>query len=222
MKSFVITILDNPKSVQAAERCIKSMPDFNVEKWEAFTPSSCNVYEEFENRGFDHQGFDPQGGKVYSFKENAMAAFLSHTSIWMWCEDNNEEVQIFEHDAVATGFVPRFIGYNKCISLGKPSYGNYKIAPRIGVHPLFSKPYFPGAHAYRMKPAGAKLLLAGAKKHAQPTDIFLNNTHFPWLEEYYPWTIDANDSFTTIQRELGCRAKHNWDGGETFQIIHED
>lgn len=222
MKSYVITIMDNRNSVSAAKRCQNSLPDYNVEMFEAFTPKSIDVYEEFEKRGFDHTGFDPEGGKTYSYKENAMAAFLSHTAIWQECLDEDIEVQIFEHDAVAVGMVPKFIPYKKCVSLGRPSYGNFKNAPRMGVHKLFSKPYFPGAHAYRMKPNGAKVLLEGARAHAKPTDIFLNSTDFPFLEEYYPWPIIANDSFTTIQRELGCRAKHNWDGGETFKIIHED
>lgn len=222
MKSYVITIMENDKSVSAAKRCINSMPEYNIEMFPAFTPQNCDPYKEFEVMGFDHHGFDPTEGMVYSFKENAMCAFLSHTSCWAKSVTENIEVQIFEHDAVCTTHLPEFIPYKKCVSVGRPSYGNFKNAPHMGVHKLFSKPYFPGAHAYRMKPSGAKLLLEGATKHAKPTDIFLNIADFPFLEEYFPWPVMANDSFTTIQREQGCLAKHNWDGGETFRIIHDD
>ena len=51
---------------------------------------------------------------------------------------------------------------------------------------------------------------------ARPTDVFLNIESFPWLEEYYPWPVKADDSFTTIQNEFGCYAKHNY--GETYGI----
>ena len=44
---------------------------------------------------------------------------------------------------------------------------------------------------------------------ARPTDVFLNRNTFPFLEEYFPWPVEAKDSFTTIQSERGCTAKHN-------------
>jgi hypothetical protein len=42
-----------------------------------------------------------------------------------------------------------------------------------------------------------------------PTDVFLNLNSFAFLQEFYPWPVEARDSFTTIQSEIGCRAKHN-------------
>jgi len=36
------------------------------------------------------------------------------------------------------------------------------------------------------------------------------------LQEYWPWPVEAHDSFTTIQNENGCLAKHNY--GETYGI----
>ena len=75
-----------------------------------------------------------------------------------------------------------------------------------------SKNYFPGAHAYMLNPMGAKLLMKEAKRLARPTDVFLNINSFPWLQEYYPWPVEAVDSFTTIQNTQGCFAKHNYDG----------
>ena len=51
---------------------------------------------------------------------------------------------------------------------------------------------------------------------AGPTDIFIHSSKFT-LGEYYPWPVEARDSFTTIQRKEGCWAKHNY--GETYEII---
>ena len=53
------------------------------------------------------------------------------------------------------------------------------------------------------------MLIDQARMEARPTDVFLNVNTFPFLEEHDPWPVEARDSFTTIQSEIGCRAKHN-------------
>ena len=58
--------------------------------------------------------------------------------------------------------------------------------------------------------AGAKLLIDQAKIDAGPTDTFLHLDRFNFLQEYYPWPVEARDNFTTIQNESGCIAKHNY------------
>jgi hypothetical protein len=68
-----------------------------------------------------------------------------------------------------------------------------------------------------LKPDGAKLLVNQAKIMARPTDVYINIQTFPWIQEYYPWPVEARDSFTTIQKEEGCLAKHSY--GETYEII---
>ena len=76
----------------------------------------------------------------------------------------------------------------------------------------------PGAHGYYLTPAGAAALIEGAFKHGvHPVDKFLSPMHFPWIREYYPWPIEAHDSFTTIQKEKGCLSKHNW--GPEYRIL---
>ena len=50
-----------------------------------------------------------------------------------------------------------------------------------------------------------------------PTDVYLNTQFFPWLQEYYPWIAEAKDHFTTIQKEKGCLAKHNYN--ENYEIL---
>lgn len=218
MKSVVITITGLEESLQAARRCINSTKKFNTSVFPAFTPKD-NPDVMLKDDGVNLSGFNQQTGREYSYEMSAIAAFCSHYHLWKNCVLHNEEHQIFEHDAVAYGDIPEFINYDKCISLGEPSYGNYSTPNNLGVNVLTSKPYFPGAHAYRIKPAGAKLLIEKAKTAACPTDVFLNLKNFPWLQEFYPWPVKAKDSFTTIQRELGCRAKHNWNGGTGFRII---
>lgn len=214
MISYVITIMDNPRSVQAAQRCIKSMPEFNIQMFPAITPAD-NPLNILQKKGIPAKGFD----EVYSYKEKCVSAFLSHHTLWEKCVEDSIEYQIFEHDAVGIGNIPNFINYDRCISIGKPSYGRYKTPSQLGVNPLTSKRYFPGAHAYRVKPRGAKEFISKAKTEGMPTDVYLHLDRFPWLQEYYPWGVEAKDSFTTIQKPAGCLAKHNWNDGIGYDIL---
>lgn len=199
--------MDNEKSVKSAERCITSgytTGGITIEKWPATTPrDDINIIA--ANEGINTAAID----EVYSRTSNCLAAFLSHYRLWKWSVQNNEEITIFEHDAVCVNVINSTIIYNACISLGHPSYGKFNTPATLGVNPLTSKTYFPGAHAYRLKPAAAKFFIQQAKTAARPTDVFLNLNSFPFLEEYYPWLVEAKDSFTTIQNVNGIAAKHN-------------
>ena len=212
MKSFVIKIKSEPKSVAIAQRCINSMPQFDVQMFDAITPKD-DPLKMAKEKGIPLQLFN----EGYSRIENCVSAFLSHHTLWEMCYRDQEEYQIFEHDAVCVNNIPQFIPYEGCISLGAPSYGKFKTPENIGVNPLTSKPYFPGAHAYRLKPIGAKTLIGRAKKDARPTDVYLNRDYFPWLQEYYPWPVVVKESFTTIQKLEGCVAKHGYKGG--YEIL---
>lgn len=207
-------MIENKKSIAAADRCIDSGVKYgmSIQYFRAITPKD-SIDDILSIHGISKDGFREK----YSRLDNCIAAFLSHYALWVDCVANNQEYQIFEHDAIIVSSIPEYIDYQGCISLGKPSYGKYNDPLLIGVNPLTSKRYFPGAHAYRIKPGAAKQLIAQAKVNARPTDVFLHNDTFPWLEEYYPWPVEARDSFTTIQRVEGCMAKHNY--SDKYEII---
>lgn len=215
MKSFVITIESLPESVKAATRCIRSMPEYDVQMFPAVTPDDDPIMIA-GSEGLDLSFFDVDAQK-YSRFERCVSAFLSHYSLWKKCIEDNEEYQIFEHDAVCVGNLPQFISHDGCISLGAPSYGKFNTPSVLGVSPLVSKIYFPGAHAYRLKPKAARTLVQHARENAAPTDVYLCKSNFPWLQEYYPWPVEARDTFSTIQKENGCRAKHNY--GESYELL---
>lgn len=215
MKSFVITIKSMPESVKAAKRCIRSMPEYDVQMFPAVTPDDDPIMIA-GSEGLDLSFFDVDAQK-YSRFERCVSAFLSHYSLWKKCIEDNEEYQIFEHDAVCVGNLPQFISHHGCISLGAPSYGKFNTPSVLGVSPLVSKIYFPGAHAYRLKPKAAKTLVQHARENAAPTDVYLCKSNFPWLQEYYPWPVEARDTFSTIQKKNGCRAKHNY--GESYELL---
>lgn len=209
MKAYVITIMDNPNSLAAAKRCIESGAKHgcDVEHFKAVTPMD-NPQKMMEERQLPCMNFITDAQK-YSRYQNVIAAFLSHYSLWEQSVRDEEEIMILEHDAVFVDQLRDF-NYDKVISIGRPSYGKWNSPSSLGVVPLQSKKYFPGAHAYIVKPEGAHELMVQASIKAGPTDVFLHTDTFPWLQEYYPWPVEAWDSFTTIQRAEGCTAKHNY------------
>lgn len=217
MKSFVITIEDIPESVAAAERCIASMPEFNVQKFKAVTPKN-DPKRMLKERGINPDWFLSVDNGRYSKLLRCMAAFLSHHTLWEMCVADNVEYQIFEHDAVRVGNLPQVINHRGTLNIGAPSYGTFQTPKNIGLNSLVSKPYFPGAHAYRMKPNAARAIVNHARDMACATDVFLNKENFPWLEEYYPWPVIAKDNFSTIQNQGGCHAKHGYNKA-TYKIL---
>ena len=213
-KAFVITIMDNEQSVQMADRCIstfeKHNPKTTIEKFDAITPAK-NPFSLAELWKIPAKNFIEK----YSRHERCVSAFLSHMSLWRKSMKLDEPIIIFEHDAVTVApiRIPHFTGL---INLGKPSYGKFQM-PQLGVGPLVSKQYMPGAHAYAIRPEAARILCEQAVFDAAPTDVYLNRKLFPWIQELYPWPVECRDTFTTIQNETGCLAKHNY--GQDYEII---
>ena len=214
MKSYVICIQSNKHSVEAAERCIESGKKFGytIEKHNAYCPDD-NPHKIFEEEGLPVSEFKIDAR--FSRLEPCMCGFLSHRSLWIKAFKENQQILILEHDAIFLNKLPNKCAFDGIISFGKPSYGRYKTVKKEGVYKLFSKVggYLPGAHAYCVTPVGAKRLLDKALVAAEPTDLFINNRNFPTVSEYYPWPIVCDDSFSLIQNEEGCFAKHNYKKG---------
>ena len=214
MKAKVITLIQNPQSIEVAERCIASGKKHfvNIEMFRAINPLEHEPLEMLENESIPPNAFDEK----YSRNLNCISAFLSHYTLWKECAMGDEVYTIFEHDAVVTAPLPT-VEFWYVMNLGAPSYGNFNTPKTLGVNPLTTKRYFPGAHAYMITPEGASRLVREASKHAKPTDLYLNLDIFPFLQEYYPFCAYVDDSFTTIQNEEGCVAKHNWN--KDYKII---
>ena len=212
--NYVIAIEDNERSVNIAQRCIASAAKYgtDVEIFSAITPRNTDIYKFAEQEGIDTNGFN----EVYSRLDNCIAAFLSHYSVWKLAAKSKQPVTIFEHDAVVVDQIDN-INFDRVVTLGKPSYGKFNTPTFLGTGPLVQKPYFGGAHAYRVSKEGASELIKQAKIKAKPTDVFLNTDTFPWLQENYPWKVEVNEAFSTIQKTQGCLAKHQY--GESYELL---
>lgn len=208
MRSYVITIIDNVDSCSAADRCIESGKRFGVhiDRIAAYVPAD-NPSLLMKHNGINDTQFD----EVYSDTNKCKAAFMSHYACWKLSVSQEENILILEHDAIFVNNLPKGLDtYNGLCSFGKPSYGRFNIPQKLGYNKLVSKQYLPGAHAYLISPAAAKEVIKTTILSAEPTDVFLNNVNFPFIQEYYPYPIEAHDTFTTIQNKHGCQAKHNF------------
>lgn len=217
LKAFVITIENLPESQKAADRCIASAEKhgMHVEKFFGVTPADDPV-----SKARELMIPIDRFREKYSRFENCLSAFLSHHSLWVQCstDPDKSDYLILEHDAVFNDSIKDVPFFKGLISYGAPSYGKFVTPPKLGLNKLTSKQYLPGAHAYRVRPNAAKILVNAARHWAGPTDLFLCNRNFQFIEEYYPWPISAEDSFTTIQNETGCLAKHNFNPS-TYKVI---
>jgi GR25 family glycosyltransferase involved in LPS biosynthesis len=214
MKAFVITIHHNPNSVEAAERCIESGKKYGilVEKWSANAPDRMDIHEWFRERSIPDKWFHEE----YSRLENCMAAFSSHYTLWQHCVKLKQPILILEHDAVFVDRLP-VVTQGHIVNFGKPSYGDWLIPNFVGENKIFSKAYLPGAHAYKVTPAAAQELIARAAFEAGPTDVYIHRERFHFINEVYPWPVEVQETFTTIQRTMGCYAKHQYN--DKYKII---
>jgi len=237
MKFYIIRIKDNEQSCKVAQRCLDSLEKFygNTYKFDehfhffdAITPKD-NPERILFNYGVRKlkNFIEP-----YSRWDNVISAFTSHFSIWKDIVKLNKPGFIFEHDAVLVDNLPviptrmsdgrlklaphSLLG--DIVNVGYPSYGKFNIPPVMGINPLTSKQYFPGAHAYYLTPKGAQQLIDVAKTEAGPTDVFIHYRRFNNLQEWYPWPVIAKDSFSTIQNQKGCLAKHNYNP-ERYKLV---
>jgi hypothetical protein len=212
LKSYCIYV--KHKADVVAKRCVESgkKHGVDVELYVAHTPASLDIEGYFQEYKLPDAGFREK----YSRFDPVRCAFASHHSLWRKCAKGKDAFLILEHDAVFVDSLPNTI-HGHIVNLGKPSYGNFKTPMKLGEQNLFSKKYLPGAHAYMITPFGANLLLQRAQVDAGPTDVFIHEERFPnVIHEVYPHPVVCKDSFTTIQNETGCLAKHNYN--ENYEI----
>lgn len=209
MKGYVVTLLNLVESVNVANRCVESGKAVGVDV-EIFPATyKDNSKAELKSLGLKINKFD----NSYSNEDAVLGNFVSQYKIWNKIVESGEPGIVLEHDAVFTRKLPKMKG--DIINLGKPSFGRYneKKEDEKGIFPMFSKRggYIPGAHCYYLTPQGAKQLIKKAKQiGAGPCDLFLNTRNFPDIKEVYPWCAEVVETFSTIQKEKGCLAKHHY------------
>lgn len=214
IKAFVITLSKVAKSVESAEVARKSAVDhgLDVEIFDAVSrEQSRGLMEELGLRV-------RECGDATGDYEAMLGCFLSHYSLWQRCCELETPLVILEHDAVVTlPILKETLQGHALVNLGKPHYGRLK-RPRsfqfwIGaifrlfqkkspeVYSLFSRTHMPGTHGYYVEPKGAKKLIEVAHQLGiRPADLYMVNREFPFIEELYPWCVEARPKFSSIQK----------------------
>jgi GR25 family glycosyltransferase involved in LPS biosynthesis len=213
MKAFVITV-DHPKSHESADKCIESCAKqgIHVEKFNAITPKD-NPREIIRNITGNTKGMLLD---LQPFPERVAACFASQLTLWDMCSKDSEPYLILEHDAVLELPFPHDLEFDRCITLGRPSWGPYLDSPQTlskkyneGVNKLRSH-CFIGNHAILIKPEGARDIIEKAGiVPVEPADTFLSNHYFTFLEEYFPWPFVVRETFSMIQGDASGDGKAN-------------
>lgn len=215
VKGYVVTLLNIAESVEIAKRAVESAAQFGIDA--CYWPG---VWRDDAIAQMQAEGL--RAGKWDQSWSNTNAVignFVAQYRIWKEIAAAECGAMIFEHDAVVVGRLPNLAGEGDIITLGKPSFGTLRPRQSPGFYPLFSYgDKIPGAHGYYLTPGGAASLVAAARRDgAMPVDKFICPQRFD-IREYWPWPIEAHDSFTTIQKEKGCRSKHSYRRG-AYRIL---
>jgi len=203
MKCFVITV-DHPKSHEIADRCIESCAKqgLHVEKFNAITPKD-NPREIIKRITGNSRRMIID---IEPHPERVASCFASQLVLWDRCSKDTEPYLILEHDAVLELPFPHDIEFDRCITLGRPSWGTHLPPKQVldkkmkqGVQSLTSH-CFIGNHAVLMKPEGAKQIIESARDRViEPADTFLASNTYDFLEEYYPWPFVVRETFSMVQ-----------------------
>jgi len=213
MKAYVVTLNNIPESIEAAERAVASAKMHGL--YAFFWPGVWRDDAQYEMavEGLKKGTFD----ETWSNTDAALGNFVAQFRIWQEIAHGDPGI-ILEHDSVVVAPIPQLDGHGDIITLAKPSFGKLRQPANPGFYPLFSSgDKIPGAHGYYLTPTGAATLVNMAKrKGAIPVDKFICPQRFH-ITEYWPWPIEAHDTFTTIQKQKGCLSKHNY--GPEYKIL---
>ncbi len=141
---------------------------------------------------------------------------MSHYMLWNYCVGLNEPIIILEHDAVFIRDFPKDIEFNGICQINDPAgatrRGNWwsqQMVNRgtVGVHEKTwvtseTERDIPdglaGNSAYIIKPWAAKELINTFNKiGVWPNDATICKQLFPYLEEYYPFITEVNQTKST-------------------------
>ncbi len=213
MKAYIVTLLNLQQSMEVADRAADSAIEFGLSpiRWPGVWRDEAQY--EMEAEGLKKGTFD----ETWSNTDAALGNFVAQYRIWQEIAHGDPGL-ILEHDSVVVARIPPLDGHGDIVTLAKPSFGKIRRPANPGFYPLFSSgDKIPGAHGYYLTPSGAGALISMAKrKGAIPVDKFICPQRFH-ITEYFPWPIEAHDTFTTIQKQKGCLSKHNF--GPDYKIF---
>jgi GR25 family glycosyltransferase involved in LPS biosynthesis len=146
MKSFVVILKDNNKSEQFGNIAIQTgaKNTWNVTRFNGVDGKTIALNNYNLSVNTDHK----KCINLFS-KPGVVGCFLSHFTLWQKCLELNEPIAIFEDDVLFLKPPPTNLNFDDVLKLDKLSQGK-KYA---------GGDWWEGAHAYILKPSGAKKLI---------------------------------------------------------------
>ena len=191
-KAYIITMKGREISEELSADCVASCNKFSVQSeiFDAIQQDAVDItYNQLQLKPFP-------GLKSFRDTKGVRGCFCSHYLLWKKCADTNEALIVFEHDAVIIRPIPQSLmeQFEDILVLDahsrtaknyperiKEDHGLEIETKKSGIqNPVLSIKHYnnihiKGAHAYIIKPAGAKKLIEFTKKNGvMPADIQIN------------------------------------------------
>ena len=202
MKAFIICDIENPTSINAANRCMDSLYNSDVDV--KYIQQTCPETLKEDRKQFDSIKWSYPLNDFQKF----FACTISHARLWLQSVELQEEIMILEHDALFTRKFTPFEWEGGVCGLNDPRGATHsaqlfheKVSKNKGVQntpwvkdELAMPQGLAGNSAYIIKPAFAKKLIDKLKeKGGWPNDSLMCKQFFPdQLKVVYPY-------FTKVQ-----------------------
>lgn len=201
-KKFIITLMEDPPSIEAAEKCRQSIRLHGGGNAQYFTA----IDEHHSISVLKKQGVNWVTTDKYIFRktEKLMGCFASHFLLWLKCIEYNEPIMIFESDALCTHTIPSQLRFRHVINLTDKYDGKNLVKKKV-IQFMNKKSYtgiiycihfyIPGTVAYAISPEGARRLVKRARAcFACEADSFINKRVVD-VVEYFPLPVRLNTDY---------------------------
>ncbi len=207
MKAFVITLIGNKPSEDAAANCIESAKEhgWDAEVFEATAP------KHDPKKLFENDGIEITGRLVNRPKDNRLSGggaelgcWRSHWNLWNKCVELDEPICILEHDAFILEPCPKILEegkFNCIVNIGRPHYGRFRTPKSTGLIPMTSRDGLPGTHAYIINPEIKNVIrfIKDAGHIDSAIDTYMHKKRWPDMQEWYPHLAYSAATFSCIQ-----------------------
>lgn len=200
-KKFIITLVEDPPSLEAAEQCRQSIHRHDGGAAEYFTA----VDERHSEAVFKKYGIAWMNRGKRGSRKVLMGCFSSHFLLWLKCIERDEPIMIFESDALCAGAIPSRLRFRHVINLLDGDYRRNCFVQNRAALFLDRKSYhgstyyaayaMPRTAAYAVSPDGARRLVKEALSgFARPADEFMTKGVVD-IVEHHPPPMRVNAEF---------------------------
>lgn len=209
-KKFIITLMEDPPSLEAAEKCRQSIRRHGGGEAEYFTA----VDERHSEAVFKQYGIAWMNRGKRGSRKVLMGCFSSHFLLWLKCIEIDEPIMILESDALCTRTMPSRLRFRHVINLLDGYYRRNCFVQNKAALFLDKKSYhgsvyyasyaMPRTVAYAVSPDGARRLVKEALSgFARPADEFMTKGVVD-VVEHHPPPMKVNAGFPSyIDRKSG-------------------